>query len=166
MLRPSRSIEAPPITPHFRGVCAVRDDPVRIRQGGIRIAKVLRESPSPTRRSPHDGDCRHDCRGSHAIQDRHGDSPACDCAQASASGFALRLVLRISLLAGFTRSGSLARPVSQFHSSKVSGEILPSRSSANLRRCALLLNGISGVLRGFHSQRAFDDEALRGTEQC
>jgi hypothetical protein len=36
-----------------------------------------------------------------------------------------------------TRSGSFFRPVSRFHSSKVSFEILPSTSScANLRRCA------------------------------
>src|SRR5688500_4800503 len=42
------------------------------------------------------------------------------------------------------RSGSFAAPVSRFHSSKVSGEILPfTSSSANLRRCALLLNGIA-----------------------
>src|SRR4029078_8404065 len=49
----------------------------------------------------------------------------------------LRVVVR------FTRSGSLVRPVSRFHSSKVSGDIFPfTSSSANLRRCALLLNGI------------------------
>lgn len=43
-----------------------------------------------------------------------------------------------------TRSGSFALPVSRFHSSNVSGEILPfTRSSANLRRCAWLLNGIA-----------------------
>ena len=42
-----------------------------------------------------------------------------------------------------TRSGNFAFPVSRFHSSNVSGEISPfTRSSANLRRCALLLNGI------------------------
>src|SRR4029079_19770023 len=42
-----------------------------------------------------------------------------------------------------TRSGRCFPPVSRFHSSKVSFEILPStRSSANLRRCAWLLNGI------------------------
>jgi hypothetical protein len=35
------------------------------------------------------------------------------------------------------RSGSFARPVSRFHSSNVSGEILPSTSNwANFRRCA------------------------------
>src|SRR5215831_18652777 len=45
---------------------------------------------------------------------------------------------------GLTRSGSFALPVSRFHSSKVSGEISPlTRSSANFRRWALLLNGIS-----------------------
>src|SRR6266853_4500060 len=44
---------------------------------------------------------------------------------------------------GLTRSGSLALPVSRFHSSYVSGEIFPvTRSSANLRRCARLLKGI------------------------
>ncbi len=47
-----------------------------------------------------------------------------------------------------TRSGSLALPVSRFHSSKVSGLIFPStRRAANLRRCALLLKGI-GPYRG------------------
>src|SRR4051795_1428684 len=44
----------------------------------------------------------------------------------------------------FTRSGSLAPPVSRFHSSNVCGEISPfTSSSANLRRWALLLNGIA-----------------------
>jgi hypothetical protein len=43
-----------------------------------------------------------------------------------------------------TRSGSFLRPVSRFHSSKVSFEIFPSTSScANLRRCAWLLNGMN-----------------------
>jgi hypothetical protein len=43
-----------------------------------------------------------------------------------------------------TRSGSLVPPVSRFHSSKVSLEIFPStRSSANFRRCAWLLNGMN-----------------------
>ena len=43
-----------------------------------------------------------------------------------------------------TRSGNFAPPVSLFHSSNVSGEILPStRSCANLRRWAWLLNGMS-----------------------
>jgi hypothetical protein len=42
-----------------------------------------------------------------------------------------------------TLSGSASLPVSRFHSSKVSGLILPStRSCANLRRWALLLNGM------------------------
>jgi hypothetical protein len=42
----------------------------------------------------------------------------------------------------FTRSGSFLDPVSRFHSSNVSGEILAlTNSSANFRRCALLLNG-------------------------
>ena len=45
-----------------------------------------------------------------------------------------------------TCSGSFFLPVSRFHSSNVWFEILPStRSCANLRRCALLLNGISVV---------------------
>src|SRR5688572_22285851 len=44
----------------------------------------------------------------------------------------------------FIRSGSFFRPVSRFHSSKVSFEISPlTSSSANLRRCAWLLKGIS-----------------------
>lgn len=42
-----------------------------------------------------------------------------------------------------TRSGSFALPVSRLHSSNVSGEISPFTSnSANLRRCAWLLNGM------------------------
>jgi membrane protein DedA with SNARE-associated domain len=46
-----------------------------------------------------------------------------------------------------TRSGSFALPVSRFHSSNVSGEISPFTSiSANLRRCALLLNGIANLV--------------------
>src|SRR6266511_222655 len=46
-----------------------------------------------------------------------------------------------------TRAGSFLLPVSRFHSSKVSLEIFPStRSSANLRRCAWLLNGMSSFL--------------------
>jgi hypothetical protein len=49
---------------------------------------------------------------------------------------------------GATLSGSSALPVSRFHSSNVSGEISPLTSnSANLRRCALLLNGIESSLR-------------------
>jgi len=41
------------------------------------------------------------------------------------------------------RSGSFLPPVSRFHSSNVSFEIFPStRSCANLRLCAWLLNGI------------------------
>ena len=55
--------------------------------------------------------------------------------------FRLRAVLGLALR--FTRSGSFLRPVSRFHSSNVCGEIFPcTRSSANLRRCALLLKGI------------------------
>ena len=42
-----------------------------------------------------------------------------------------------------TRSGSLCPPVSRFQSSNVWFEIFPStRSCANLRLCALLLNGM------------------------
>jgi len=60
-----------------------------------------------------------------------------------ADGF--RLPLRFGFVALFrpTRSGRFALPVSRFHSSNVSGEIFPStRSCANLRRCAWLLNGM------------------------
>jgi hypothetical protein len=57
-----------------------------------------------------------------------------------------RLVLR--RLAGFTRSGSSALPVSRFQSSNVSGEISPlTRSSANFRRCARLLKRIGAPSR-------------------
>jgi hypothetical protein len=53
--------------------------------------------------------------------------------------FALFLLARL----GWTRSGRLALPVERFHSSYVSSEISPfTSSSANFRRCALLLNGI------------------------
>src|SRR2546428_3081462 len=46
------------------------------------------------------------------------------------------------------RSGSVLLPVERFHSSYVWSEILPViKSSANLRRCALLLNGIRLILR-------------------
>lgn len=49
----------------------------------------------------------------------------------------------------FTRSGSVLPPVSRFHSSNVSAEILPwTRSSANFRRCAWLLNGTICPMRG------------------
>ena len=48
-----------------------------------------------------------------------------------------------------TRSGNFFLPVSRFHSSKVSLEIFPStRSCANLRRCAWLLNGIHASIKG------------------
>src|SRR4029450_14079338 len=51
---------------------------------------------------------------------------------------------RLAPLAPFARSGSFRPPVSRFHSSNVSGEIFPcTRSSANFRRCAWLLNGMS-----------------------
>jgi hypothetical protein len=44
---------------------------------------------------------------------------------------------------GCRRSGNSARPAARFHSSKVSGEILPlTNNSANFLRCALLLIGI------------------------
>jgi hypothetical protein len=53
--------------------------------------------------------------------------------------------LELRFFAGLTRSGSLAPPVSRFHSSNVCSEISPfTSSSANLRRWALLLNGIVG----------------------
>src|SRR5439155_26539778 len=66
----------------------------------------------------------------------------------SALHFGLRLDralgLDLALPLGVTRSGSFAPPVSRFHSSKVWLEILPStRSCANFRRWAWLLNGIS-----------------------
>jgi hypothetical protein len=57
----------------------------------------------------------------------------------SAGHFVLRfaLVLAVRLALGFTRSGSFADPVSRFHSSNVSLEILPlTKSSANFLRCA------------------------------
>src|SRR5437867_12876812 len=65
----------------------------------------------------------------------------------SALHFGLRLDralgLDLVLPLGLTRSGSLAPPVSRFHSSKVWLEILPStRSCANFLRWAWLLNGI------------------------
>jgi hypothetical protein len=45
---------------------------------------------------------------------------------------------------GWIRSGNTFRPVVRFHSSYWSSVIFPStRSCANLRRCALLLNGTS-----------------------
>jgi len=61
---------------------------------------------------------------------------------------ALGLLLGLALDFAFprTRSGSFLPPVSRFHSSKVSFEIFPStRSCANLRRCAWLLNGMLGL---------------------
>jgi hypothetical protein len=65
-----------------------------------------------------------------------------------------------------TRSGSFLRPVSRFHSSKVSLEIFPSTSScANFRRCAWLLNGISASplvvlrLRNLHSLPCLSNDA-------
>src|SRR5688500_14703217 len=52
--------------------------------------------------------------------------------------FALALRFGFARAFGWTRSGSLAPPVSRFHSSKVSGEIFPlTSSSANFLRCAL-----------------------------
>src|SRR3989442_10417742 len=48
---------------------------------------------------------------------------------------------------GWMRSGSVFLPVERFHSSYVWSEILPvTKSSANLRRWALLLNGIPAML--------------------
>jgi hypothetical protein len=53
-----------------------------------------------------------------------------------------------------TRSGSLFRPVSRFHSSNVSLEIFPStRSCANLRRCAWLLKGMMRLTILFRRRR-------------
>src|SRR6476469_548144 len=63
----------------------------------------------------------------------------------------LRLPVAFFFALGFgvTRSGSFSEPVSRFHSSYVSSEILPwSRSSANFRRWALLLNGMSSSIGG------------------
>ena len=60
---------------------------------------------------------------------------------------ALVLVLVFVFVLGVTRSGSSFFPVERFHSSYVWSVILPlTSSSANLRRWALLLNGI-GVTR-------------------
>ena len=51
--------------------------------------------------------------------------------------------LRFGFAFGRTLSGNLAFPAARFHSSKVSGEILPlSNNSANFLRCDLLLIGI------------------------
>jgi hypothetical protein len=64
--------------------------------------------------------------------------------------FRRRVTVRFRVDAGFrvTRSGSLRAPVSRFHSSNVCGEIFPfTRSSANLRRWAWLLNGIRHITR-------------------
>src|SRR5919109_2651901 len=56
---------------------------------------------------------------------------------------ALRLLGFFEDVFGLTRSGSSFLPVERFHSSYCSFVILPSiKSSANFRRCALLLNGI------------------------
>ena len=53
------------------------------------------------------------------------------------------LLLRAGFFFCLTRSGNSLRPVERFHSSYVSGEISPlTSSSANLRRWALLLNGM------------------------
>ena len=50
---------------------------------------------------------------------------------------AYRVHLVSAFFGGLTCSGSLAPPVSRFHSSNVSAEIFPfTSSSANLRRCA------------------------------
>src|SRR5207247_5608211 len=60
----------------------------------------------------------------------------------------LFLPLEPRLAFGWIRSGSVLLPVERFHSSYVWSEILPViKSSANLRRCALLLNGIRLILR-------------------
>jgi hypothetical protein len=52
--------------------------------------------------------------------------------------------LRAALVFFFTRSGSFRPPVSRFHSSNVWLEIFPwTSSSANFRRCAWLLKGMT-----------------------
>ena len=74
--------------------------------------------------------------------------PGCPPCRARDPLFALALFFLGRFLARLTRSGSFALPVSRFHSSNVSGEISPlTNNSANLRRCALLLNGMVESLR-------------------
>src|SRR2546427_212490 len=64
-----------------------------------------------------------------------------------ASSSARRLFKSASAWPSRPSSGSFLPPVSRFHSSKVSFEIFPfTRSSANLRRCAWLLNGMVFIL--------------------
>ena len=63
---------------------------------------------------------------------------------AVALGFARGRLFFRRVALPFTCSGSFCPPVSRFHSSNVLFEIFPStRSSANFRRCAWLLNGIA-----------------------
>jgi hypothetical protein len=58
--------------------------------------------------------------------------------------FGFALAVDFFLAFGLTRSGSVADPVSRFHSSNVLLDISPlSKSSANFLRCAWLLNGIT-----------------------
>jgi hypothetical protein len=57
--------------------------------------------------------------------------------------FDFTLRFRLAFALGCNRSGNSAFPAARFHSSKVSGEILPSTNNwANFLRCALLLIGI------------------------
>jgi hypothetical protein len=59
-----------------------------------------------------------------------------------------RFDVRVDVGFRLTRSGNFAAPVSRFHSSNVSADILPlTSSSANLRRCAWLLNGMADLRR-------------------
>jgi hypothetical protein len=60
--------------------------------------------------------------------------------------FTLRFDFALALAFGWSRSGNSAFPAARFHSSKVSGEILPlTNNSANFLRCALLLIGIEDL---------------------
>ena len=80
-------------------------------------------------------------------------------ATGSAAG---RFLLRSSPLVRYALRKAVD-PVSRFHSSKVSSEILPSTSSwANLRRCALLLNGINRPCRCVDLAPPAEREPSRG----
>ena len=60
--------------------------------------------------------------------------------------FDFTLLVRFTVALGWSRSGNSAFPAARFHSSKVSGEILPlTNNSANFLRCALLLIGIENL---------------------
>jgi hypothetical protein len=61
---------------------------------------------------------------------------------AFAARFDFTLRFGFALGFGWSRSGNSAFPAARFHSSNVSGEILPlTNNSANFLRCALLLIG-------------------------